>query len=110
MDDITKVFNEEAKTYLGSIKVSFKEEIKAYSVSKDSNTIKKYNEVLNELGIGDIELITTFGGSDNNNINKNGIEGIVISNGMNKPHTVDEYIKIDDLNKTSEIVLKLMTK
>jgi acetylornithine deacetylase/succinyl-diaminopimelate desuccinylase-like protein len=29
---------------------------------------------------------------------------------MNKPHTVDEYIKIDDLNKTSEIVLKLMTK
>ena len=110
MDDITKVFNEEAKAYLGSIKVSFKEEIKAYSVSKDSNTIKKYNEVLNELGIGDIELITTFGGSDNNNINKNGIEGIVISNGTNKPHTVDEYIKIDDLNKTSEIVLKLMTK
>ena len=110
MQNIIYVFNEEAKKINGNIKASYKEEIKAYNVDPSSDVIKKYNDALNEVGLDNAKLITTCGGSDNNNINKFGIEGIVISNGMNKPHTTDEYIKIDELNKTAEIVLNLMTK
>lgn len=110
MNDVIDIFNNEAKAIAGDVKVSFKEEIKAYSVSAESSVVKKYQDILTSLGFGEASLVTTFGGSDNNNINKNGIEGIVISNGMNKVHTTEEYIAVDDLYKTSEIVLNLMIK
>ena len=110
MNDVMDIFKKEAKSTAGDVKVSFKEEIKAYSVSAESSVVKKYQDILTSLGLGEASLVTTFGGSDNNNINKNGIEGIVISNGMNKVHTTEEYIAVDDLYKTSEIVLNLMIK
>ena len=108
LKEIEIIFNKEAKLLGGSIKLEFTEEIRAYSVDKNSDTVKKYEKVLNNLGLKKPKLITTFGGSDNNNLNKNGIEGIVISNGMNNCHTKEEYTSIDDLYKATLITLELM--
>ena len=56
-----------------------------------------------------VKLISTFGGSDNNNFAKHGIEGIVIACGMNNVHSCGEYTSINDLIKSTEIIFKLMT-
>ena len=48
----------------------------AYHTAKDSRTVREYREVCERLSIP-VELIQTFGGSDNNVFVQHGIEGIV---------------------------------
>ena len=85
------------------------EMISAYSVSKASPVIKRYRKALRELGYGPAKIITTFGGSDNNRLNKHGIDGIVVSNAMNNVHTTGEFFFADELEKSAEIAVKLMS-
>jgi tripeptide aminopeptidase len=48
------------------------------------------------------------GGSDTNVFNKSGIRAVNLSCGMQKVHTVDEYIEIKDLVRGSELVLAII--
>ena len=55
------------------------------------------------------ECIDTFGGSDANRLNKNGIETIVLACGMENCHSTGEYTSIEELEKSTELTLRLMT-
>ena len=68
--------------------------------------VKDYVEALNKLNI-EPQFIQTFGGSDNNSLRQNGINGIVLASAMEKVHTVDEYCEISSLVKLLKIVLAL---
>ncbi|MBR6288774.1 MAG: hypothetical protein IKR19_05545, partial [Acholeplasmatales bacterium] len=68
-----------------------------------------YQKALDKLGYGKCNIIDTFGGSDNNNLNKNGIEGVVLSSAMNNVHTKEEYFYLEDFYKAAEIAIKLVT-
>lgn len=93
------------------VRVTFvsEEMVRAYKVAEDSFVIKKYAKALEKLGYGEPDIITSFGGSDNNNFCLHGIEGAVLSNAMNNVHTVSEYFYLDELVKSAEIVLELAT-
>ena len=93
------------------VRVTFvsEEMVRAYKVAEDSFVIKKYAKALERLGYGEPDIITSFGGSDNNNFCLHGIEGVVLSNAMNNVHTVSEYFYLDELVKSAEIVLELAT-
>lgn len=93
------------------VRVTFvsEEMVRAYKVAEDSFVIKKYAKALEKLGYGEPDIITSFGGSDNNNFCLHGIEGVVLSNAMNNVHTVSEYFYLDELVKSAEIVLELAT-
>ena len=93
------------------VRVTFvsEEMVRAYKVAEDSFVIKKYAKALEKLGYGEPDIITSFGGSDNNNFCLHGIEGVVLSNAMNNVHTVSEYFYLDELTKSAEIVLELAT-
>ena len=93
----------------GTVNFDFTEDIKAYRIDKNSYVIERYRRALNELNYGEPKIVSTFGGSDNNNFNKHGITGIVISNAMNDVHTKNEYFYISELIKSAEIALKLAT-
>lgn len=54
-------------------------------------------------------ITSTGGGSDTNIFNLNGIESVVLATGMTKVHTNDEYIKIEQLELTAELLYRLMT-
>ena len=54
-------------------------------------------------------LVETFGGSDNNSFAKNGIPGLVLSNGMYQAHSVNEYTTIKDLVTGVELIAGLIT-
>lgn len=82
-------------------------EIKAYEINKKSPVVMNYEKVCKELDMP-VKLISTFGGSDNNNIVQKGIDGIVISCGMNNVHSCQEYTSIDELVKCTEIISGLI--
>ncbi len=109
LNNIKDVFDEVSKKYNGISKFSYNEDIMAYKIDINSYVVKRYQNALNSLGYGKAILVDTFGGSDNNNFNKNGILGIVITNAMNNIHTKNEYFKISELIKSINITLKLMT-
>jgi tripeptide aminopeptidase len=50
-----------------------------------------------------------MGGADNHQFNKNGINGIVLSCGMQKVHTTEEYIEIADLEAGADLVAELLS-
>ena len=47
------------------------------------------------------------GGSDANNMNRNGIRSVVLGTGMSKVHSVNEEITIANLENTTKLVLEL---
>jgi tripeptide aminopeptidase len=54
------------------------------------------------------KLRPSGGGSDANVLNKKGFPSVDLSIGMENVHTVDEYILIDDLKKTTEYILSII--
>lgn len=107
--EFKEIFENAAKKFNGTVNFDFTEDIKAYRIDENSYVIERYRRALNELNYGEPKIVSTFGGSDNNNFNKHGITGIVISNAMNDVHTKNEYFYISELIKSAEIALKLAT-
>ena len=108
-ETIRREFEKAAEEFGGKAVFRERKMITAYVTDPGSKTVRAYREAIHFLGYGEAELVTTFGGSDNNNLCLHGIEGVVISNAMNKVHTVDEYFYIDEFVKSAEIVVKLAT-
>ena len=54
-------------------------------------------------------ITSTGGGSDTNIFNLNGIDSVVLATGMSKVHTTNEFIKVEQLERTAELLYRLMT-
>lgn len=108
VESIKIEFEKSCKKYNAELKYDYNIDLEAYNIDKESNVVKRYENACKQLGIN-TNFISTFGGSDNNNFVKNGIEGIVVACGYNNAHTNSEYITVSELEKTANVVLKLMT-
>ncbi|MCR4727666.1 MAG: M20/M25/M40 family metallo-hydrolase [Lachnospiraceae bacterium] len=107
-DDIFKRFSLAAKASGGKAETVFCEHVKAYRVSEGGKTVEHFKKAAEALGLQK-EFIVTFGGSDGNYFNEVGIETIVLSSGMEKVHTTEEYTEAETLKKAAELTLNLMT-
>ncbi len=56
------------------------------------------------------QVLSAGGGSDANIFNSNGIEMVIMGTGMEKVHTIDEYISLADMVKTSELLIEVIRK
>lgn len=106
---IERTLQEEARGLGGDIKFAAEEKLHAYDVAEDERVRKRFEKAVSELCWEKAEYITTFGGSDGNYFNKNGIRSIVVANAMENVHTVFEYTQISELIRSAELTLKLMT-
>lgn len=75
----------------------------------DLKFAKKFAEIYEEMGIKS-ELKVIGGGSDSNIFAKEGYNSIIIGVGMYNVHTVDERLEIEDLYKTTEAIIKYISK
>lgn len=107
VEEILKRFEKAAGKAGGLVKCSSTEHISAYEVLESSEAASHFFKASEKLGL-EPELITTYGGSDANRLNEHGIETIVLSCGMENAHTKDEYIKMDELEKSAELTLSLI--
>lgn len=80
----------------------------AYKIEESADVIKRFDKVCHKLKLNR-KLKTTLGGSDNNNLVRHGIKGIVLACGMEQVHSCQEYIDIEELSKSAQVVLELMT-
>lgn len=55
-----------------------------------------------------IEAVATGGGSDANILNSKGKTTVILGIGMQKVHSTEEYISLDDMAATAELVLQII--
>lgn len=84
-------------------------DLDAYSLSKASSVTERFEKACHALGLSG-RLTSTFGGSDNHNLVKHGINGIVLSCGMYNVHSVSEYTKAEELKKGAALVAQLIAQ
>ncbi len=90
-------------------KVMFKSELlyPSFNISEDDDIIKVLKVASKKVGI-ELKLEATGGGSDTNIINSKGIKAVDISVGMDKVHSVEEQICIDDMIKATQFLVSII--
>jgi tripeptide aminopeptidase len=99
---------ETARTHQVRVSILKDVEYKSFRISKNDPFLKFLTAVFEECGIVPV-LKKTGGGSDANIFHQHGIMAINISNGMQKVHSPEEFILIDDLYKGCTAVFKTVT-
>ena len=80
----------------------------SYSIDPAGDVVQPLLSAFERMGIE--PLVTQGGGgSDANIYNQKGIPSVVLGTGMTKVHTKEETIKVENLNKTAELCLELLT-
>ncbi len=92
---------------LPRIDFSIKADYQSLTIPEDHPIIQNAIKAASLAGIK-MSAIDIGGGSDANVFINNGITTSVIGTGMDKVHTVNEQIKVDDMVKCAEIVLELI--
>jgi tripeptide aminopeptidase len=89
--------------------VLFKSDImyRSFNVDENSDIISIVRKAAVESGIK-LVLEATGGGSDTNIVNTKGIQAVDMSIGMDKVHSVEEQININDMAKAAEFLLSII--
>ena len=98
--EIRSIFEIHSKRIGGEIDFKYNWDFKPY---------KRIFKTLVKVGL-EPKPTSSWGGSDANSLNEKLIESVNIGIGAENPHSNDEFILLDDLQKSSEIVLELIKK
>lgn len=107
LNELTETFSTVTKEHGAKMEVVHELHIEAYETPLNHPVVKRFQRVCEKLDVP-CELRSTFGGSDNNNIEKHGINGLVLAAAMNKCHSCEEYTSVSELEKITKIVVELM--
>jgi len=107
LNEVIKIFSKTSKEHGAKIEVKHELHIEAYETPLNHPVVKRFQNICEKLDIP-CELCATLGGSDNNNIEQNGINGLVLASGMNSCHSCDEYTSVSELEEITKIVIELM--
>lgn len=80
----------------------------AYETPEDHLVIKNFTKACQLANIN-VQLVKTFGGSDNNYLAAHGIGGLVVASGMHQCHSCEEYTTVSELVQSARLVVSLMT-
>ncbi|MDR1560066.1 MAG: M20/M25/M40 family metallo-hydrolase [Clostridiales bacterium] len=107
-EEVKAVFKEEAAA-IGAVAAIKKDvALSAYETPLNSLTVRRFRKACAEEGVA-CAIHSTMGGSDNNNFELHGIEGLVIACSMNDVHSVREYCDLNELEKCARLVSRLIT-
>lgn len=109
VENAIQTFEEAANAHGGTVDSKYDIHLTAYDMEIDEPVVVNYKKVCEDLGIP-VNPVRTFGGSDNNVFKRHGIHGAVIGNGMQKIHTRQESISLEDLKRAVQIVKALMVR
>ena len=96
MERVTEIFRQTAESRGASADVRYTIHLHAYETDLESVPVRRFRRVCRSLGLAG-DIISTFGGSDNNTFAEHGIRGLVLSCGMYQAHSVKEYTRTADL-------------
>ncbi len=106
-DSVEQIFSKAAEDLGAQASMTSEVRIKAYRTREDAPAVKRFRAACKKLGLAG-ELVETFGGSDNNSFAEHDIEGVVLSCGMMRPHSTQEYVHMEDLITGAKLVEELI--
>ncbi len=115
--NIENTFQEVAKNWpipkgfsgnLPRVKIKRWLEYPAMAHTMDSHVVQRIKQAGDQLG-RKLTFQASGGGSDANILNNFGLKTAIVATGMNKVHTIDEYLDLDHLTSTTELLLALVT-
>jgi len=109
LDDVIKLFTRVTEEYGAKLDVNYEMHIEAYETPLNHPVVMRFQDVCDKLDIT-CRLCSTFGGSDNNNIEQHGIKGLVLASAMNSCHSNEEYTSVGELERITKITIELMKK
>ena len=111
LDDQTQhmvdTFKQAADDFGAEIEIRTKRMYEAFSVDENDEIVNMLKKIFSKMNI-EPTVISTGGGSDTNILNANGIKAVNLSVGMEKAHTLEEYIAIEDLMNSAKMVVEII--
>ncbi len=107
-ETIIKIFKETAKENEATIEIEMIREYSSFLIEEDAAVLLKFKKACE---VAKMPFTTEHGGggSDTNIVCTKGIKALNISTGMEKVHSVNERIKIDDLYKTAYLLKNIVS-
>lgn len=105
MEDCLKLACEK---YGAELKLERTRSYDPYTHDLNDPFIKKVSGLMQEMGM-EPKLGPGGGGSDVNNMVQHGITALMMGTGMSKVHTTEEFIQVEKLEGTAELMLRLIT-
>lgn len=96
-----------AADYGGTVELKIDRLYSAFRVEEAAPLIQTLKEVFAAMEI-EPAIQASGGGSDTNHFNNNGIPAVNLSVGMEKVHTSEEFIRIDDLVTAGQMVVEII--
>jgi tripeptide aminopeptidase len=96
-----------ASRYGATVDVVLERSYSAFKLSEEDGIVRRAVAAAKTLGLTPV-LVPSGGGSDANVFNAAGIATINISTGMDKVHTTEERIAVDDLVESAEFLLAVL--
>ena len=90
-----------------TVEIDVERSYSTFKLSEEDGIVRRAVAAANTLGLTPA-LVPSGGGSDANIFNAGGIVTINISSGMDKVHTTEERIAVDDLVKCAEFLLAIL--
>lgn len=86
--------------------IEVEEAYKAFKIEEDSLPVQMTKKACERAGL---EFVAgkSGGGSDTNNFNLNGIPAVNLGVGMKNSHSLDEYIKIEDIENSVKLIVEI---
>ncbi|TET08619.1 MAG: M20/M25/M40 family metallo-hydrolase [Candidatus Atribacteria bacterium] len=104
---LKQIAEDTAKEFKTKAEVKINREYYCYNLSTDDRVVKIAMKAAKDMGLEPL-LHPSGGGSDANVFNKKGFPSVDLAIGMEKVHTVDEYILVKNLKNTAEYVLSII--
>ena len=104
---LKQIVEDTAREFKTKAEVKINREYSCYNLSTDDRVVKIAIKAAKDMGL-EPQLHPSGGGSDANVFNKKGFPAVDLAIGMEKVHTVDEYILVKNLKNTVEYVLSII--
>ena len=106
-EQLKKIAEDTAQEFRAKAEVKTNREYYCYNLSADDRVVKIAMKAARDIGLQP-ELHPSGGGSDANVFNKKGFPSVDLAIGMEKVHTVNEYILVKSLKNTVKYVLSII--
>ncbi|AYE35461.1 M20/M25/M40 family metallo-hydrolase [Clostridium septicum] len=101
-----ETFEKAAEKFGGKVEITVNRLFGQFVINEDDEIVIKAKNALKAIGI-EGKTKSTGGGSDTNVFNGNGLKAVNLSSGERKPHTLEEHMKIEDLEILSRLIVEL---
>lgn len=105
---ISNAFENAASEIGGSAEFFYHWDFRPYHIPPESEVMKRLTVAMQRVALTP-EPVFSWGGSDANSLNAKGILTVNVGTGAENPHSNDEYILYEDLQKTFELAQAMMT-